>query len=109
MKPTKMPGGAGAFVKELATGLLAALLFTLGLPDSVGAARAILTQGNLRLFLWLALNETTFVPSTFLKTTVHMEGSHEHEADVADTVSFARSHLGLDDGLVHVVQGGQTG
>ena len=48
--------GAGAmasFVKELGAGLLATLLFTLGLPDPVGAARAILTQGNLRLFLWL--------------------------------------------------------
>ena len=96
-------------LKTLGTELLATWLFTLGFPDPVEVARAILTQGNLRLFLWLTLNKTTFVPATSLKTTGHMEGSHEHEADMADTVSFARSHLCLDDGLVHVVQGGQAG
>ncbi len=64
MKEIKMRrgsrGGVWAFVKELGTGLLAIVLFTLGFPDHVGAARAILTQGNLRLFLWLTLNKTTF-------------------------------------------------
>ncbi len=96
-------------VKELGTGLFAALLFTLGFPDPHGAARVILTQGNLRLFLRLALNKTTFVPARYLKQSLIMEGSHEHEADMADTVSFAGSHLCLDDGLVHVAQGSQAG
>ncbi len=102
MKEIKCCEGHGALllVKELGTELLAALLFTLGLPDPVRAAREILTQGNLRLFLSLTLNKTTFVPATSLKTTGHVEGSHVHEADVANTVSFASSHLCPDDGVV---------
>jgi len=52
-----MPGVAWGFMKEVGMELLATLLFTLGLPDPVGAARAILTQGNLRLFLWLTPNK----------------------------------------------------
>ncbi len=54
-------------VKDLGTELLAALLFTLGLPDPVRAAQAILSQGNLRLFLWLTLNKATFAPARSLK------------------------------------------
>ena len=77
MKEIKMLRGSGGravpFVKELGTELLATVLFTLGLPDPVRAARAILTRGNLRLFLWLTL-KTTFVPAASLKTTGHVEG-----------------------------------
>ncbi len=38
-------------------GLLAIVLFALGFPDPHGAARAILTEGNLKLFLWLPINQ----------------------------------------------------
>ena len=73
MRQIRMLRGSSGGV--LRTGLLAGLIFALSLPAPARAARAILTQGNLRLFLWLTLNKTTFVPATPSKTTVHMEGS----------------------------------
>ncbi len=59
---------------QVSVGLLAALLFTLGFPDPVTAARVILSQGILRLFLCLTLYGATSVQATSLKTPVHGGG-----------------------------------